>query len=180
MSKRTKSLTLRGWMTAICLAGGVFLLPAQSVQLERSILASAGTHESAGGMILTATVGDLVITTAVTQNGVIVLTQGYQQGALVKVGLEKVEEWMVHYNIFPNPTPEVLKVELEVNKPVTLKFQVYDMIGKETNIPVQTHQVMGSYLVEIDLTPLPEGRYLLAMQDEDGHTLKTFKLEKVN
>lgn len=168
----------------LCCLAGLFTLisgeiSAQNIVLERQIITSSASDEVSPTMMLTATLGDLVINDAYSQTGQIILTQGFQQGRRVKVGNDPLNEWVLEYNLFPNPTPSTLFVELEVSQPVELEFVMYDLAGKETQVPRQTHRVAGKYLVEIDVQQLPDGLYLLVLRKMDGDVVKTFKLEKV-
>lgn len=69
-------------LIAMC---SITLLQAQS--LERSVIASAGASQSASGVKLNSTVGEAI--TQTKTSGSVILNQGFQQGDILPVGIER-------------------------------------------------------------------------------------------
>jgi hypothetical protein len=152
------------------------------LSLDRQVIATLGNYAEAGGLELSYTSGELAIETAITTNGMLILTQGFQQPDTAGdfVSIDPPVAFPVEYNIFPNPTSGVLKVELISDKSVTVVMDIYDMRGRKTLIPVQKTRFSGLKTTVFNLGILSDGFYLFNFRDENGKLLKTEKVQKVH
>ena len=107
--------------------------------IERQVIGTTGHYGQVGPMSISYTMGELITKTAITTNGTLILTQGFQQpdtaGNLVSI--DQPIAFPVEYIIYPNPTTGVLKVELTSDKSATVVMDVYDMRGRKTSVPIQ-------------------------------------------
>lgn len=160
-----------------------FAMPVFSqLSLDRQVLGTSGHWGKWGQYSLSSTVGETVTTTAITTNGMLILTQGFQQpddkGDFV--GVDDPVELPVSYKIYPNPTNGVLGVELTADLPIVIKLDVIDARGKMTSVPIQRIQFTGSKKTILNLEALADGIYFLNFRDEDGDLLKSEKIQKVH
>lgn len=149
------------------------------VSLDRQVIGSTGNFSTVSTVSLSSTVGEAVVATAVS--GSIVLTQGFQQpDGTTSVGIADDLRLLVRYTIAPNPTQDIVRVELTTDKPITISLLLMDVRGRRVPVPEQEVQVNGTESTEIDLGPLADGVYTLALKDEGGNIFRTFKVKKVN
>jgi len=149
--------------------------------ISRSVLSPLGNFNAVGGIEMSYTVGQLVISTEIDIRGKVVLRQGFQQQTdSLNVSVEKPRKTELSYRIFPNPTKERLFVELEAEKPVQLSLVIFDMAGKATRIPPREIRLMGQKRLSFDLEGLPAAFYTLKMMDRDNREIKTFKIQKIH
>ena len=158
----------------------LFLLPLvcyAQLSLERQVIGSTGNYSTAGTISLSATVGEPVVTTAVS--GTLTLTQGFQQAeASFSDGVDDLHQWLVDYSLYPNPTQDQLTLELNTEVPMQLDLEVYDVLGRSVGISVEDWQVKGADKTTLSLQDLASGAYLLVLKEGDGRVLHTFKIEK--
>lgn len=147
-----------------------------SQTLERQVISSAGSFSTAGGISLSATVGEVAVTTLIS--GSVVLTQGFQQPNPEDLTAVPEEQKInLTYKIYPNPTSDKLVVELTVDKPAELIIQVYDMSGKDVILITKTIKVTGSVNELVDMSTLATGNYLVKLvYGKDA--VKTFQVMK--
>ena len=165
--------------------GGLLAAGAQpTVTLERSVFATMGAANTQNGVELSYTVGEPFVRTAVTLSGALVLTQGFQQpdelsNELVFIDGPVLAE--LTYEVFPNPTPDRLYVRLTSTRPLRLAVTVYDLQGRETPVAAQPMMVSSQPTqAMLDLSPVTDGIYLLAILHEDGRLIKTFRIERLH
>lgn len=143
---------------------------AQSISPE--VVASAGDHFDNGTTQLSWTLGEVVIDTY--DNGTNILTQGFHQTQLT---VTSVEETLanVRLNMYPNPTSELLNVELGNNES-DINLQLFDMSGKLVHqAKIEAYQT--KYVVPMNL--VATGNYLVQMQSVDGKMNTTHKVIKL-
>lgn len=157
-------------------ACGSMVLNAQSI--ERQVIGSTGGYASANGVSVSFTVGEPVIETAVSGN--VVLTQGFQQPDDLTVGIEDVKSVSVNYTVFPNPTENMINVELTSDVPASVMLTLYDIHGRKVEALDHVIEVNGTVNERMDLSQLAPAQYMLLMSDVAGNVLKTFKVQKVN
>ena len=97
---------------------------AQSISPE--VIASAGEHFENGTTQLSWTLGEVVIDTY--DNGTNTLTQGFHQTQLTVTSVEETLS-EVRLNMYPNPTSELLNIDLGNNQ-TDINLQLFDMSGK--------------------------------------------------
>ncbi|MCB0837929.1 MAG: T9SS type A sorting domain-containing protein [Bacteroidetes bacterium] len=152
------------------------------LSLDRQVIATLGHYEKVGSLELSYTSGELAIETAITTNGMLILTQGFQQPDTAGsfVGIDPPVAFPVEYSIFPNPTSGVLQVELVSDKPAVVMMDVYDLRGRKTIVPVQILRFTGTKSTVFNLEILSDGFYLFNFRDQKGKLLKTEKVQKIH
>ena len=142
---------------------------AQSISPE--VIASAGEHFDNGTTQLSWTLGEVVIDTY--DNGTNILTQGFHQTQLT---VTSVEESLadIRLNMYPNPTSEVLNIDLGNNE-IDIELKLFDMSGKLVHQDkIEAYQTQ--YVVP--MSKVATGSYLVQMQSVDGKFNTTHKVIK--
>ena len=141
------------------------------VMAQRTTTASGGDATGAGGS-LSYTVGQVVYTTNTGANGSV--AQGVQQPyeISISVGIE-VTEINMKLVAYPNPTNNLLTLNIGNHNNEKLTYQLYDMQGKLLG----SKQVINSNTT-IGMHYLPVGSYLLNVLDNNS-LIKTFRIVKI-
>lgn len=159
------------FLTAFSLAALPFLGMAQSI--EPQVIASAGEHFDNGSVQLSWTLGEVVIDTY--DNGTNILTQGFHQTELTVTAIDETIA-NVRLNMYPNPTSELLNIELGNNES-DINLQLFDMSGKLVHqVKIEAYQT--KYVLPMNL--VATGNYLVQMQSVDGKMNTTHKVVKLS
>ncbi len=158
------------FLTIISLAVLPMFGMAQSISPE--VIASAGEHYDNGTVQLSWTLGEVMIDTY--DNGTNIVTQGFHQTQLT---VTSVDETLadVRLNMYPNPTSEVLNIDLGNNE-TDISIQLFDMGGKLIHQD-KIEAFQTKYVVPMD--KVSTGNYLVQMQSVDGKFNTTHKVMKV-
>ena len=158
------------FLTVLSIAVLPMFVTAQSISPE--VIASAGEHFDNGTTQLSWTLGEVVIDTY--DNGTNILTQGFHQTQLTVTSVEEnLAE--IRLNMYPNPTSEVLNIDLGNNES-DIVIKVFDMSGKLIHSDkIEAYQT--KYVVPMSL--VATGNYLVQMQSVDGKMNATHKVMKV-
>lgn len=158
------------FITALSLAVLPFMGMAQSI--EPQVIASAGEHFDNGTTQLSWTLGEVVIDTY--DNGTNILTQGFHQTELTVTSIEEVLS-NISLNMYPNPTSELLNIELGNNE-ADINLQLFDMGGKLVySDKIEAYQTK----FVLPMNTVATGNYLVQMQSVDGKMNTTHKVMKV-
>lgn len=148
--------------------------------LSRILVSSMGGFSEAGGISLQYSVGEPVITTAVGNNGKLVVTQGFQQENLYPVSIDDGIFAMLDLQYWPNPASRMLTLRVSADKLVKMNAGIYDLLGRPTGIPTQDMRVQAPAEAVFDMDPLAEGNYYLILKTEEGRILHSIKIQKIN
>ncbi|MEM6343761.1 MAG: T9SS type A sorting domain-containing protein [Bacteroidota bacterium] len=169
---------MKAFIFVVLLTVFAYLPNFAQVSLERQVLGVVGSSSTAGNVQLSATAGEAVSTTLIS--GSLILTQGFQQddrnfGA---DALEDLLELVVDFQVFPNPTTDLLTVRFESEKMVELHLRISDLTGRQ--IAGLDKEVKGQGQLEssFSIGSLAEGMYLLSFVDTNGQVLLTHKIQK--
>ncbi len=151
------------------------LLAAQTA--ERQVIGNAGGFTTTTGLQVSNTVGESVTNTATS--GSIILTQGFQQSTINTVGIDDIETGL-SVMAFPNPTRDMVTLQLYAEKTVALELSVFDINGKLTSLPVQKLNVNGAMTQAIDFSLLQSGNYILNLQNRNGSLTQAIHILKLD
>lgn len=156
---------------AFLLTLGLFgYLQAQSLAPE--VLASSGSTLTSANNIVDFTVGEPVIQTFSTGQGV--LTQGFHQTNLEVVAVDPENEAISGIEVFPNPFPDQFTIRNLGTAAVT--GEIYDISGKRVS---ESIRVNPGEEVPVDANGMSAGQYFLRLKaDENTSSTKTFKIVK--
>lgn len=148
--------------------------------LSRVLVSSMGGFSEVGGLSLQYSVGEPVITTAVGNNGKLVVTQGFHQENLYPVSIEEGVFAMLDLQYWPNPASKMLTLRVSADKLVQMNAGIYDLLGRPTGLPTHDMRVQAPAEAVFDLEPLAEGNYFLILKTEEGRILQSIKIQKIN
>lgn len=142
--------------------------------ISPQVIASAGTHYTGSNGQLSWTIGEPVITTV--SNGNNIITQGFHQTLLNVTSVEEQSIAGVNVTVFPNPTSDVLNINL-TNNLKDLQMDLIDMAGKL----LQARGIGATEgNVQISMTEYARANYLLRVYSTDGSVNYTYKVQKMN
>lgn len=134
---------------------------AYSQDMPQQVIGSAGDQHTNASASVSWTVGE--VTTATLSSSSVTLSQGFQQGNLTINTL--VDQDMLDFNLkaYPNPVIDILLLETNEKQQ---RYQVINMQGEVVLIGNIT-----AVLQEIDFTNLPNGVYLLSVDQKQTHKI---------
>ena len=144
--------------------------------LERQVIGSAGGYDVAGGVSLSFTIGEPVVETAIS--GSVVLTQGFQQPDDIGVGIKEEIKIKMDYTVYPNPTENLIFIEMTTEEQVEVKITLVNTLGQTIDELSMTSLVNGTVKETMDLSLLAAANYILVMSDLSGNVLESFKIKK--
>lgn len=144
-------------------------------QLERQVVASAGSTVQNGGLRLDQTVGEAMVATL--SNADHQLTQGFHQGQLMTTGLDGLPV-QIDYKIYPNPVTSILQVSME-GPDLDYYIRLYNTKGQEIPAARKKINTSGFWQTEIDLTLQAIGSYRLVITDHQGKYLTSHQIMKI-
>ena len=134
---------------------------AYSQDLPQQVVGSAGDQHTNTSASVSWTVGE--VSTATLSSSSVTLSQGFQQGNLTVNTL--VDQDMLDFNLkaYPNPVIDILILETNEKQQ---RYQVINMQGE-----VVLNGNITAVLQEIDFTNLPNGVYLLSVDQKQTHKI---------
>ena len=147
-------------------SGGIF---SQSISPE--VIATAGDHFTGTNVQMSWTIGEIAIETL--ESGSAILTQGFHQPNLMITSVKDLAK-DISVNIYPNPTSEIVHVEL--NDYLTgFQLVLSDNSGR---ILTTKASLSSDSIHQFDLSGFASGIYFLRVINGDQQNLKTFKIIK--
>ncbi len=150
----------------------VFLtFTASPIHSQQTVAVSSGNTTGAGGSV-SYTLGQVAYTTNTSTSGTV--TQGVQQPyeIFVVTGLEEAKGINLEFTVYPNPTTDFLKLNVENHELKNLCYQLYDING---NL-LQKKEIINKETV-IQTSDLAPAAYYLQISDNEKE-IKTFKIIK--
>lgn len=153
----------------ILMFGALF---SQSKTLE--VQPAAGDEFTADDITISWSIGEGIIETF--SNNEIVLTQGFHQPTLKITQIEEAEETDFQINIYPNPSADIVNINLISDKEISCIAQLFDMSGKL----LYSKNLNGREMTEtIDLTNYSSNLYLLRIIETGGKKVGTYKVQRI-
>lgn len=84
----------------------------------------------------------------------------------------------VRARVFPNPASEMLTVEMILDQPQSIRYNIIDMQGRTIRSGTEIFEYQGLNYIVIDLNSLNNGTYVLKMNSETQATTRTFVVSK--
>jgi len=146
-------------------------------QLTPQSLNSAGAKLSQGNGSLSFTVGELNVLKAAGSNGNSV-GGGFTNGAVSStsvVTMLRPNQQVLELQVFPNPTTDLLQVQIHSSSLPRLTLTVQDLQGREV--------YRGDYaalngMIGINTAAYAKGSYILSVRDEQQSLIGTYKIIK--
>ncbi len=150
-------LILGAFSGALCLAAG----PTHAqMMLQKAVISSGGNNSASTSNQMGSTAGQPVI--GVASNGQMIAHFGFWTPSAAASGVQAsgpaptigIETW-------PNPATDASKLTVTVPATSDLDVRLYDVTGKEVQ-SVYRGAANGSLALNLDLSNLPAGSYILA------------------
>jgi hypothetical protein len=140
-------------------------------QAQQSVNATGGDATGSGGAIAY-TVGQIVYTTNTGTNGSV--AQGVQHGyeILVTTGINE-PELNISLLVFPNPTADILTLQINDYNNEKLSYQLFDIQGK-----LLSNGQVTSQQTRINTASLPPAIYFIYVVTQENKQVQSFKIIK--
>jgi len=143
-------------------------------ELNPTVVSTGGSYLSAGGYTLSATIGEIAVTTL--KSATLTLTQGFQQPYDIGVGIKETGlDWSI--TAYPNPVSQFLNIRFDVTEPLDLNMEIMDIAGRKQMIR-ELYYVTRGDIETFDLSHLSRGVYLVRIYTPDRRVQKTYKIQK--
>ncbi len=150
----------------------VLLLFSGITHTQESINTIGGDATGSGGKVAYS-IGQVVYTTNSSTTGSV--AQGVQHAyIIISVGINETT-LDISLTLFPNPTKDVLSLQISNYKNEKLVYQLYDLLGKVIN----TGQII-SQQTQINMSSLPVATYFIHIVAQENQTYKSYKIIKTN
>lgn len=150
------------------------LLSAQS--LSPTVIASYGKWSNNGGYTLSATSGEMMIETFT--GGTNILTQGFQQPDEKTIGIQELNEDGLTIKIFPNPTSDLVMIDLQSANAESYGVIMYDLLGRTLALPGILDRSHTQLQQSFNLSQLPSATYFLCVVNAQGEIKIHLKSKK--
>ncbi len=138
------------------------------------VISTSGSFITNGTISLSTTIGEPVILTYTTTENV--LTQGFQQPCYDTItGLFEISSTKIALSIYPNPTEQLVNIELHSDLAGVVQLMVVDIWGRL----VYQQDVVFNKKNILDLNYLASGQYFLRLTNQNIE-LGTYKIQKIN
>ena len=137
----------------------------------QQVVSSGGAYFKGTNASLSWTIGEPICETV--SNGMIVLTQGFQQGHLISSAVGDLLLPGIISNVYPNPTDDGLNLIFKDGDFFKLEFFLYNLEGKAL-----LQQSVKSDLTKIDMRFYPVGVYLIRVVMKSGEPIRSFRVIK--
>lgn len=160
-------------LLSILLITGIEISYCQSI--SREVNASAGEFFISDNSSISWTLGEIITGTFVTNNNI--LTQGFQQSLLNVLGINENADSIFNINIYPNPTNNILNINIKSKIETTLNLKLFDIHGnclfnKEINKNKKFYE-------KINFSNYKNSIYLLKIFSSKNKFVKSYKIQKV-
>ncbi len=151
----------------------------QAPSLSREVISSAGDYFISPVGSLSWTLGEPVIETVENGSINIILTQGFQQPDELPVGIWQIPADNIFVNLYPNPTVQIVRLDLKYDANSKMKIELVDMLGRvlHTDKLNVTKGQVSNY--ELDVSSLAAGMYMFRLTG-NGRLLNSYKFQKVS
>ncbi len=156
----------------------LFPFVSSSQSLSPTVIASYGKWSDNGGFTLSATSGEMMIETYSSANNF--LTQGFQQPEKTNVGVQQLSDDGMTVTVFPNPTSDLLTVNLEATDADGYGAVMYDVLGRMLALPGTLYRNHTQLQQTFNLFQLPSATYFVCIVNAQGEINHSFKIQKIS
>jgi hypothetical protein len=137
----------------------------------QEVVASSGSSGTITGYKVDWTLGEPVIETLTGPANI--LTQGMHQTNLLVTGLEEMIVPGLEVRVYPNPTSDLLMIEVIQTGNDLFRYELFDITGRKIVL-----KKMNSNIEEIDMGSYVSGVYLLNVLNPNRKHVKVCKIIK--
>jgi hypothetical protein len=144
----------------------------QSKTLE--LIPASADEFSNSEISLSWTIGEGIIETF--SNESLTLTQGFLQPNLKVTALNDIEQNAFEVRVYPNPTPDLLNFEYDLDKEQGILVQLYDLSGK---VLYSKSFHSASCNESIDMKGFSSSLFILKISSLSGDFIETYKIQRI-
>ncbi|HQB27798.1 MAG TPA: T9SS type A sorting domain-containing protein [Paludibacter sp.] len=143
--------------------------------INPQIISSSGNSYTTNTMVIDWTLGELSIMTINGSTNMI--TQGFHQPKYIVTSVDKLSETIGKINVYPNPTTDIVHINMTFDKIMSVQLRLVDSNGKV----LWNKKYVGQNMDEnTSFKSLPNGIYFLSFLIKDTNSKQTFKIQKIN
>lgn len=154
--------------TLLCLL--VLFFNAKSQSIGPEVVSNGGDYFSNSNLSIAWTIGEPVIETAIGANNT--LTQGFHQGLYYMVNI-KEQISNVNINVFPNPSADIVNIEINNSISKNFKIELFDNLGNLLLL-----KSFKNNTTQISLNKFANSVYYLKISNIDENKFDTYKILK--
>lgn len=154
--------------TLLCLL--VLFFNAKSQSIGPEVVSNGGDYFSNSNFSIAWTIGEPVIETAIGANNT--LTQGFHQGLYYMVNI-KEQISNVNINVFPNPSADIVNIEINNSISKNFKIELFDNLGNLLLL-----KSFKNNTTQISLNKFANSVYYLKISNIDENKFDTYKILK--
>lgn len=155
-----------------------YIISFSQVIIERQVIGSTGNILNTGVIQTTSTVGEALIQTFLQPT--LIMTQGFiQPDTMIIVKIEIMDNSLIHINVYPNPTKNLVTINFETTKTMEIDIEVYNKVGQNVIDQMQIN-VLNNCKHELDFSNLTSGIYFLVIKSNSGDLCRRFTIQKIN
>jgi len=143
-------------------------------ELIPEIIISAGDYFKGPNGSLSWTMGESVIETYTSTNGI--LTQGFQQPFTTVSGIKELKYSNIGIIVYPNPVSDFLNVRFIATEKIDLIIELIDLNGK---VLLNEKVVTDQFITQINFKYVKPGSYFLRLRKTTGELIESYKILKV-
>ena len=136
---------------------------------------SSGTKLTQANGSLSFTVGELVVLTQIDNDGNTLGGGFTTSSTLTTAILEEPDLTILDVNVFPNPTTELVNIQINYSKINQIVATITDIQGKEIYCG---KYVSFSNIIGINTSTFSKGIYILTLKNTNSQLLGTYKIIK--
>lgn len=144
-----------------------------SQSLARTVISTTGCSTVDNMGLLSYSVGESVIGSLYLETNCI--TQGFQQPSLLNLDFDKVTIDAVE--VFPNPVTSILTILYNVRIEKSLQMDLLSISGRL--LRKESFTISDSGWIDVEMSSLSCGIYILHLYSTDKQIDRTFKIEKM-
>ena len=151
---------------------GLFLTNlAISQTASPELVSSAGESFNNSTYQLDWSVGECVTATHTTNE--FIITQGFHQDRyVITTAIQNLQNAIINISVFPNPTTDIISLQIENSKTKNLQYTLTDISGK-----ILQNKEIESNIEQLDFSTFTNGIYFLTVKQEN-QIIKSLKIVK--
>lgn len=152
----------------------IISINAFSQSISPELITTSGDNFKNSNVELDWSIGEIMIETySNTENS---LTQGFHQSKYdVTTSVDEISGIDFKIKIFPNPTSDLINLQIVGNINQNLTYELIDLQGK-----VLIKNSVNKTKKQINMSRFSQNMYLLKITTENGKQVSIFKIQKIN
>ena len=91
------------------------------------------------------------------------------------VGLNNLDEQLVDYIVFPNPTSNIINIKSSTNS--ILKIKQLSLVNTIGQVVLQEQVQVDNTILQLNVNQLPKGLYFLTIISDNGEIIKKINIQ---